>query len=78
MIDKYKDKVFNCKDCSIEFIWSAGEQMFLNSLLDNKKIPFVAEPTRCYACKKQRDNYFKSKLQDNETYRYGGNTSEKI
>ena len=42
---EYKDKVLRCIDCGVEFIFSAGEQLFFaDKGLKN-------DPKRCRACK---------------------------
>lgn len=44
----YQDKTLNCKDCSKEFVWSAGEQKFYQDKgLQNP-------PGRCQDCRKNR------------------------
>jgi hypothetical protein len=42
-----QDKTIVCKDCSTEFVWSAGEQEFYEA--NN-----LAEPRRCKQCRKAR------------------------
>jgi len=41
----YEDKTLICKDCSAEFIFTAGEQEFYASK------GFVNEPQRCKECR---------------------------
>ena len=45
---EYSDKVLKCADCSAEFIFTAGEQMFFADK------GFKNEPKRCKACKGNR------------------------
>lgn len=57
----YEDKTIICKDCSKEFIFTAGEQVFYND-------KNLSEPLRCPDCRqarKQKTSEFhdKSRLQ---------------
>ncbi|MGA8764552.1 MAG: zinc-ribbon domain-containing protein, partial [Candidatus Sulfotelmatobacter sp.] len=45
---EFQDKVLKCIDCGIDFIFTAGEQLFF---LDKQ---FKNEPKRCKACKSKR------------------------
>jgi CxxC-x17-CxxC domain-containing protein len=45
---EYHDKVLKCAECSAEFVFTAGEQMFF---VDKG---FKNEPKRCKACKSNR------------------------
>jgi CxxC-x17-CxxC domain-containing protein len=45
---EYSDKVLKCADCSAEFVFTAGEQMFFADK------GFKNEPKRCKACKSTR------------------------
>lgn len=45
---EYHDKVLKCSECSAEFIFTAGEQMFFADK------GFKNEPKRCKACKSVR------------------------
>jgi hypothetical protein len=47
---EFQDKVLRCVDCSSEFIWTAGEQLFF---ADKQ---FKNEPKRCKTCKAKRAN----------------------
>jgi CxxC-x17-CxxC domain-containing protein len=44
----FEDKTLVCKDCSSEFVFTAGEQEFYESK------GFQNEPTRCKDCRNQR------------------------
>lgn len=52
-MNNYNDIELTCL-CGEPFIWSVGEQEFLNDLFDNKKIPAVIQPKRCFICKKRK------------------------
>src|ERR1700681_1305795 len=43
-----QDRILTCVDCSTEFVWTAGEQLFF---ADKN---FKNEPKRCKACKAKR------------------------
>jgi CxxC-x17-CxxC domain-containing protein len=45
---EYHDKVLKCSDCSAEFVFTAGEQMFFADK------GFKNEPKRCKGCKAKR------------------------
>ncbi|MGH9405169.1 MAG: zinc-ribbon domain containing protein [Terriglobia bacterium] len=45
---EYKDKVIKCAECSGEFVFTAGEQLFY------AEKGFRNEPKRCKACKAKR------------------------
>jgi CxxC-x17-CxxC domain-containing protein len=45
---EFHDKVLKCSDCSAEFVFTAGEQMFFADK------GFKNEPKRCKACKAKR------------------------
>jgi len=44
----FEDKTLNCKDCSKEFVWTAGEQEFY------AEKGFTNEPQRCPDCRKAK------------------------
>ena len=44
----YEDKTLVCKDCGVEFVFTAGEQEFY------AEKGFQNEPTRCKACRQAR------------------------
>jgi len=41
----YEDKVFQCKDCGVEFLFSSGEQEFFATK------GYTNTPTRCLRCR---------------------------
>jgi CxxC-x17-CxxC domain-containing protein len=41
----YQDKVLQCRDCGMDFIWTAGEQAFYASK------GLVNQPGRCPSCR---------------------------
>ena len=45
---EFHDKVLKCSECSAEFVFTAGEQMFFADK------GFKNEPKRCKACKAKR------------------------
>ena len=45
---EYHDRVLKCSECSAEFVFTAGEQMFFADK------GFKNEPKRCKACKARR------------------------
>ena len=45
---EFQDKVLKCVDCGTEFIFTAGEQLFL------PRKQFEDEPRRCKNCKSKR------------------------
>ena len=44
----YADKTLTCRDCGMEFVFTAGEQEFY------AQKGFTNEPTRCPSCRQQR------------------------
>ena len=44
----YADKTLVCRDCGMDFVFTAGEQEFY------AQKGFTNEPTRCPACRQQR------------------------
>jgi CxxC-x17-CxxC domain-containing protein len=48
----FEDKTLVCKDCSSDFIFTAGEQEFYSSK------GFQNEPTRCKDCRDQRKTQY--------------------
>ena len=52
MIEEYKDIEIICL-CGESFIWSSGEQSFMNQLKEDGKISFVQTPKRCQPCRKK-------------------------
>ena len=45
---EFQDKFLKCVDCSTEFLFTAGEQLFFHDK------QFKNEPKRCKACKAKR------------------------
>lgn len=50
----YQDKEFVCALCSEPFLWTSGEQSFLNDLMEKGKINFITPPKRCQPCRQKR------------------------
>ncbi|MCL2255410.1 MAG: zinc-ribbon domain-containing protein [Firmicutes bacterium] len=48
-----QDKTLNCKDCSNDFVFTAGEQEFYNEK------GFTNEPQRCPECRKAKKQSFR-------------------
>ena len=44
----YADKTITCRDCGMDFVFTAGEQEFY------AQKGFTNEPTRCPSCRQQR------------------------
>ena len=44
-MDAYQDRVLQCRDCGIDFVWTAGEQAFYAS----KNL--INQPSRCPSCR---------------------------
>lgn len=40
-----------CIECNNYYLWTAGEQKFLNKLVEDKKIEKATPPKRCPACR---------------------------
>lgn len=53
MENQYQDIELTCL-CGMPFIWTSGEQKFINDLLESGKIPSVQTPKRCLECRKKR------------------------
>ncbi len=45
---EFQDKVLKCVDCGVEFVFTAGEQLFFHDK------QFKNEPKRCKSCKAKR------------------------
>lgn len=54
MNTNYQDKEIVCALCGMNFVWTSGEQSFLNDLKDAGKIQFVVSPKRCPDCRRIR------------------------
>lgn len=52
------DKLLKCVDCKTSFIWTEGEQEFLNKLVDEGSIQELIPPKRCHPCKEARSRKF--------------------
>lgn len=61
-MDDFHDREFTCQNqnCGDTFIWTAGEQRFLQRLVDEKKenrdgsyVTFI-EPKRCPPCRQRK------------------------
>jgi len=50
----FADKTITCRDCGMDFVFTAGEQEFYASK------GFVNEPTRCPSCRQARKNAMSS------------------
>lgn len=46
----YHDITITCA-CGEQFVWTAGEQEFMNDLLEKGKIQEVKQPKRCKECR---------------------------
>ena len=46
----YQDKEIQC-ECGEYFVWTKGEQKFMNRLLQQGKVKKVTEPKRCKECR---------------------------
>lgn len=61
VIDKqFSDRFFECEDCKRDQVWTAGEQAFLQRLIDRgatdkfgNPVSFIT-PKRCPACRAKR------------------------
>jgi hypothetical protein len=53
----YYDKFLKCA-CGQEFVWTAGEQEFMDNLLRDGKIKEVKTPVRCRWCKDKKKEKF--------------------
>ena len=58
---EFQDKVLICVDCSAEFVFTAGEQMFFADK------GFKHEPKRCKLCKAKRNQNHGRRFQRVET-----------
>lgn len=50
----FEDKELNCTECGRDFIWTSGEQGFMNGLYESGKIKSVIEPKRCPDCRQKK------------------------
>lgn len=54
MEEALEDKKLICMDCSQSFMWTVGEQEFIQSLYDQGKIREIISPKRCVPCRRKR------------------------
>lgn len=57
---EYQDKELVCqeKNCGRSFIFTAGEQNFLQGLYEDGKIQAITAPKRCEDCKAKKKERF--------------------
>ena len=53
-MDEYKELDLVCVGCGMGFVWTSGEQKFMNALLNEGKIQKVIQPKRCPACRMKK------------------------
>ena len=51
--EQYQDINLTCV-CNSPFVWTRGEQLFINKLKDEGKIPSVQTPRRCLDCRAKK------------------------
>jgi hypothetical protein len=58
-----QDKELVCVNpkCGDTFVWTAGEQNFMQNLLEQGKIDVVVEPKRCPDCRRAKKERFEKK-----------------
>ena len=61
---EFQDKVLKCMDCELEFVFSAGEQLFFSTK------NFHNEPKRCKACKAKRVAVLSMPIAAGENFQY--------
>lgn len=49
----YQEKSLVCF-CGERFVWTSGEQSFMNTLLQEGRIPAVKTPRNCPKCRERR------------------------
>ena len=64
-MNQYNDIEIICI-CGKDFIWTSGEQNFLNALVGNWKIPSVTQPKRCPSCRQKKKEERERK--ENQSY----------
>lgn len=59
-MNDYEDKEIVCISCpdSETFIWTAGEQRFMQRLLDDGKLTKINPPKRCPDCRAAKKQKF--------------------
>lgn len=53
MNQDYQDKDLICL-CGEPFVWTSGEQKFMDSLLSKGKIQYVRQPKNCTNCRQRK------------------------
>lgn len=61
MYQNYQDIEKTCVQCKRQFVWTTGEQHFINRLHEEDKIQSVTEPKRCPDCRKQKRERFENR-----------------
>ena len=64
---EYQDIELICL-CGAPFIWTSGEQKFLNDLADEGKIASVQQPRRCVPCRQQKKTQMKRREELGSNY----------
>ena len=64
MDKEYKDIELVCI-CGESFIWTSGEQKFMDSLVADGKIQFVKQPKHCAFCRTERRAQLKQQTKNN-------------
>ena len=64
--EQFDDILLTCKDCSREYVWEKGEQLFFHS-------KGLAAPMRCPACRKLRKATINKPYNTNEDGEVDGN-----
>ena len=54
MASMFEDKKINCEDCKEGFVFTSGEQSFLQGLVDKGDMGQVNLPKRCLPCRKAK------------------------
>lgn len=49
-----EDKELTCCECTDGFVWTEGEQSFMQDLYDSGKIQEIIPPKRCIKCRQKR------------------------
>ena len=62
----YADKTITCRDCGMDFVFTAGEQEFY------AQKGFTNEPTRCPSCRKARKSGGGGGYGERDSYGGGG------
>lgn len=62
----FQDIEKTCVECGAGFIWTAGEQKFMNRLYDEGKVQSVIEPKRCPACRAKKKERLERRNQEHE------------